>query len=424
MFLLYINFVELLSKQRKLNNLDIQAIRQSFPILKREVNGKPLIYLDNGATTQKPQAVIDAIVAYYTDMNSNVHRGVHYLSQISTDAFEVTRRKVQEFIHAAHDYEVIITKGTTDSINLVATCYGEAFVNEGDEIIISAMEHHSNIVPWQMLCEQKKAVLKVIPMNEAGELDMQAYQALLSSKTKMVAVNYVSNALGTINPIKEIIELAHQQGAAVLIDAAQAVQHIKIDVQELDVDFLVFSGHKMYGPTGVGVLYGKESWLNQMPPYQGGGDMIKDVTFEKTTYNELPFKFEAGTPNIEAGITLNAAIDFINELGIENIKAYEDELLAYATEKLQEVDGLRMIGTAKEKSSVLSFVVDGTHPYDIGVILDKLGIAVRTGHHCAQPIMEQFEIPGTVRASLAVYNTKEEIDALVAGVKRAVAMLV
>lgn len=424
MFLLYINFVELLSKQRKLNNLDIQAIRQSFPILKREVNGKPLIYLDNGATTQKPQAVIDAIIAYYTDMNSNVHRGVHYLSQISTDAFEVTRRKVQEFIHAAHDYEVIITKGTTDSINLVATCYGEAFVNEGDEIIISAMEHHSNIVPWQMLCEQKKAVLKVIPMNEAGELDMQAYQALLSSKTKMVAVNYVSNALGTINPIKEIIALAHQQGAAVLIDAAQAVQHIKIDVQELDVDFLVFSGHKMYGPTGVGVLYGKESWLNKMPPYQGGGDMIKDVTFEKTTYNELPFKFEAGTPNIEAGITLNAAIDFINGLGIENIKAYEDELLAYATEKLQEVDGLRMIGTAKEKSSVLSFVVDGTHPYDIGVILDKLGIAVRTGHHCAQPIMEQFEIPGTVRASLAVYNTKEEIDALVAGVKRAVAMLV
>lgn len=424
LFLIYINFVELLSKLEKLNNLDIQAIRADFPILKREVNGKPLVYLDNGATTQKPQAVIDAIMAYYTDMNSNVHRGVHYLSQISTDAFEVTRRKVQEFIHAEHDYEVIITKGTTDSINLVATCYGQEFVHEGDEIIISAMEHHSNIVPWQMLCEAKKAVLKVIPMNEAGELDMDAYAALLNDKTKLVSVNYVSNALGTINPIKEIIRLAHAKNVPVLLDAAQAVQHLKIDVQELDVDFLVFSGHKMYGPTGVGVLYGKEKWLNAMPPYQGGGDMIKDVSFEKTTYNELPFKFEAGTPNIEAGITLNAAIDYINSLGLENIKAYEDELLAYATERLQEVEGIRFIGTAKEKSSLISFVVDGTHPYDIGVILDKLGIAVRTGHHCAQPVMEQYGIPGTVRASLAVYNTKEEIDALVAGVKRAVAMLV
>jgi len=407
-----------------LSNLAIQKIREDFPILKRQVNGKPLIYLDNGATTQKPKQVIDAIMSYYTDMNSNVHRGVHYLSQISTDAFEVTRRKLQEFIHAAHDYEVIITKGTTDSINLVATCYGREFVHAGDEIIVSAMEHHSNIVPWQMLCEERGATLKVIPMNEEGELDMEAYKALLNAKTKLVSVNYVSNALGTINPVREIIQLAHAQGVPVLLDAAQAVQHIKIDVQELDVDFLAFSGHKMYGPTGVGVLYGKEEWLNKIPPYQGGGDMIKDVTFEKTTYNELPFKFEAGTPNIEAGIALNAAIDYINDLGIDNIKAYEDELLAYATEQLSTVEGIRFIGTAKEKSSVISFVVDGTHPYDIGVILDKLGIAVRTGHHCAQPVMDQFHIPGTVRASLAVYNTKEEIDALVAGVKRATAMLV
>ncbi|MDM1048371.1 aminotransferase class V-fold PLP-dependent enzyme [Sphingobacterium hotanense] len=407
-----------------MSNLDIQKIREDFPILKRQVNGKPLIYLDNGATTQKPKLVIDAIMSYYTDMNSNVHRGVHYLSQISTDAFEVTRRKLQEFINAAHDYEVIITKGTTDSINLVATCYGREFVHAGDEIIVSAMEHHSNIVPWQMLCEERGAILKVIPMNEEGELDMEAYKALLNEKTKLVSVNYVSNALGTINPVREIIQLAHAQGVPVLLDAAQAVQHIKIDVQELDVDFLAFSGHKMYGPTGVGVLYGKEEWLNKIPPYQGGGDMIKDVTFEKTTYNELPFKFEAGTPNIEAGIALNAAIDYINDLGIDNIKAYEDELLAYATEQLSTVEGIRFIGTAKEKSSVISFVVDGTHPYDIGVILDKLGIAVRTGHHCAQPVMDQFHIPGTVRASLAVYNTKEEIDALVAGVKRATAMLV
>ncbi len=407
-----------------MDNIDIQAIRAAFPILKREVNGKPLVYLDNGATTQKPQAVIDAIIHYYTDMNSNVHRGVHYLSQISTDAFEVTRRKVQEFIHAEQEHEVIITKGTTESINMIAQCYGKAFIHEGDEIIISAMEHHSNIVPWQMLCEDKGAILKVIPMNEAGELDMDAYQSLLSPKTKLVSVNYVSNALGTINPIKEIIDLAHAVNAVVLIDAAQAIQHLKIDVQALDVDFLVFSGHKMYGPTGVGVLYGKESLLNQMPPYQGGGDMIKEVTFEKTTYNELPFKFEAGTPNIEAGITLNAAIDFINEIGLDRIKKYEDELLAYATEQLLSIDGLRIIGTAKEKSSVVSFVIDGTHPYDVGVILDKLGIAVRTGHHCAQPVMDQFGIPGTIRASFAIYNTKEEIDALVAAVKRAVNMLV
>lgn len=418
-----VNFVSQNLHRIVLKTFDIQKVRADFPLLKREVNGKPLVYLDNGATTQKPQSVIDAIVHYYSDMNSNVHRGVHYLSQISTDAFEVTRRKVKEFINAEEEVEIIITKGTTDSLNLVAQCYGKAFVHAGDEIIISAMEHHSNIVPWQMLCEDKGAVLKVIPMDESGVLDMEAYRALLSDKTKIVSVTYVSNALGTINPVKEIISLAHERNVPVLLDAAQAVQHIAIDVQQLDVDFLVFSGHKMYAPTGVGVLYGKAKWLNAMPPYQGGGDMIKDVSFEKTTYNVLPFKFEAGTPNIEAGICLAAAIDYITEIGIDSIKAYEDELLAYATEQLKGIEGIRFIGTAAEKSSVISFVVDGVHPYDIGVILDKLGIAVRTGHHCAQPVMEQLGIPGTVRASLAMYNTKEDIDALVTGLERALNML-
>jgi cysteine desulfurase/selenocysteine lyase len=407
-----------------LEKFNIDKIRADFPILKREVNGKPLVYLDNGATTQKPSSVINAIVHYYTDMNSNVHRGVHYLSQISTDAFEVTRKKVQAFINAAEDKEIIITKGTTDGINLIATCYGRAFIHEGDEIIISAMEHHSNIVPWQMLCDEKGCKIRVIPMNDKGELDMDAYSSLFNEKTKLVAVTYVSNSLGTINPVREMISIAHQHGAVVLVDAAQAVQHIQIDVQKLDVDFLVFSGHKMYGPTGVGVLYGKEDLLNAMPPYQGGGDMIKEVTFEKTTYNELPFKFEAGTPNIEAGICLNEAIDYINSIGLENIEAYEHDLLQYATEKLAEIPGMRFIGTAEKKCSVISFVIDGTHPYDVGVILDKLGIAVRTGHHCAQPVMDRFGIPGTIRASLAVYNTKEEIDILVAGIQRAVNMLV
>lgn len=405
-------------------NYDIQKIRADFPILKREVNSKPLVYLDNGATTQKPQQVIDAIINYYVDMNSNVHRGVHYLSQISTDAFEVTRRKVQHFINAAHEHEIIITKGTTEGINIIAQCFGKAFIKAGDEIIISAMEHHSNIVPWQMLCEESGAVLKVIPMNERGELDIEAYRSLLSPKTKIVSVTYVSNALGTINPVREIIKAAHAQDVPVLLDAAQAVQHKKIDVQELDVDFLLFSGHKMYGPTGVGVLYGKEKWLNAIPPYQGGGDMIKEVTFEKTTYNDLPFKFEAGTPNIEAGIALAAAVDYLEEIGLDNIKRYEDDLLEYATAQLSQIEGLRIIGTAAEKSSVISFIIEGVHPYDVGVILDKLGIAVRTGHHCAQPVMDQFHIPGTVRASLAMYNTKEEVDVLVEGVQRAVRMLV
>ncbi|MFD2546156.1 SufS family cysteine desulfurase [Sphingobacterium suaedae] len=406
-----------------LENFDIQKIRADFPILGRQVNGKPLIYFDNGATTQKPKQVIDAIVNYYVDMNSNVHRGVHYLSQISTDAFEVTRRKAQAFIHAKHDHEIIITKGTTEAINIVATCYGRPFIGKDDEIIISAMEHHSNIVPWQMLCDEKGCKLRVIPMDERGELDQNVYRQLFSERTRLVACTYVSNALGTVNPIKDMIEVAHSHGVPVLVDGAQAVQHIAVDVQALDVDFFAFSGHKMYGPTGVGVLYGKEELLNKMPPYQGGGDMIKEVTFEKTTYNELPFKFEAGTPNIEAGICLAHAIDYLNNIGLESIRSYEESLLAYATEQLSAVDGVRFIGMATHKSSVISFVVDGVHPYDIGVILDKLGIAVRTGHHCAQPVMDQFQIPGTVRISLAMYNTKEEIDTLVAGLKRALQML-
>ncbi|QQT24945.1 cysteine desulfurase [Sphingobacterium spiritivorum] len=407
-----------------MKNFNISQIRADFPILSRSVNGKPLVYLDNGATTQKPQQVIDAIVRYYTDMNSNVHRGVHFLSQISTDAFEVTRRKVQRFIHAAHEHEIIITTGTTHAINIVATCFGKANIRKDDEIMISAMEHHSNIVPWQMLCDEVGAKLKVIPMNEKGELEMDAYRALFSEKTKIVSLTYVSNALGTINPVKELIQIAHEHGVPVLVDAAQAIQHLPVDVQELDVDFLVFSGHKMYGPTGVGVLYGKEDLLNAMPPYQGGGDMIKEVTFEKTTFNELPFKFEAGTPNIEAGICLGDAIDYIESVGLDQIAKYEEELLTYATERMSAIPGMRIIGTADHKSSVLSFVIDGVHPYDVGVILDKLGIAVRTGHHCAQPVMDQFGIPGTVRASFAFYNTKEEVDQLVAGVERAVSMLV
>ncbi len=407
-----------------LERFDVERIRKDFPILTRTVNGKPLVYLDNGATTQKPKQVIDAIVDYYTQLNSNVHRGVHHLSQLATDAYEVTRRKLQPYINANHEHEIIITKGTTDSINLVASCYGRAFVHEGDEIVISAMEHHSNIVPWQMLCEEKGAILKVIPISDSGELDMDAYRALLSERTKMVAVTYVSNTLGTINPVREIIALAHAVGAPVLLDAAQAIQHIPIDVQALDVDFLAFSGHKMYGPTGVGVLYGKDEWLNAMPPYQGGGDMIKEVTFTKTTFNELPFKFEAGTPNIEAGICLAYAIDYLNAIGLQQIAEYEHELLEYATQRLLEIPGLRIIGNAKEKSSVISFLVDGTHPYDVGVILDKLGVAVRTGHHCTQPLMDRFGIPGTVRASIAMYNTKADIDTLVAGVQKAAAMLV
>ena len=402
----------------------IDSIRLDFPLLKQHVNGFPLVYLDNGATTQKPQQVLDAMESYYRKYNSNVHRGVHHLSQLATDAFEATRRKVQSFIHAAHDHEVLFTKGTTEAINLVASCYGQKFVKQGDEIIVSTMEHHSNIVPWQMLCEAKGAVLKVIPINEAGELDMEAYSALLTDKTRMVAVTYISNALGTINPVTEIIRLAHEAGAPVLLDAAQAIHHQSIDVQSLDVDFLVFSGHKMYGPTGIGVCYGKEKWLDAMPPYQGGGEMIQTVSFERTTYNVLPFKFEAGTPAIAEGIGLFHAIDYLECVGLDRIKAYENTLLQDATEQLQRIDGIRLVGTAEHKSSVLSFLIDGAHPYDVGVILDQLGIAVRTGHHCTQPLMDRFGIPGTVRASFALYSNQEDIHRLIAGVQKAASMLV
>lgn len=405
------------------NNYPIEQIRRDFPILGREVNGKPLIYLDNGATTQKPRSVINAISGYYSEINSNIHRGVHHLSQLATDAYEVSRSRIRQFIGAAHDHEIIMTSGTTGGINLVAHSYGKEFVHPGDEILISEMEHHSNIVPWQLLCAERGANLKVIPMDERGVLDMEAYGRLLNEKTKMVALTYVSNSLGTINPVGEIIVRAHAAGVPVLLDAAQAVHHIRMDVQKLDVDFLVFSGHKMYGPTGVGVLYGKEKWLNALPPYQGGGDMIKQVTFEKTTFNELPFKFEAGTPNIEAGICLGEAINYIESIGLDAIAQYENDLLQYATGKLLEIEGLRIIGTAPEKSGVISFLLGEVHPYDVGVILDKLGVAVRTGHHCTQPVMDKFGIPGTVRASIAMYNTREDIDTLVAAMERAGQML-
>jgi len=403
--------------------LNISQIRKDFPILKREVNGKPLVYFDNGATSQKPQVVIDAITNYYTNENSNIHRGIHTLSQEATDAYEKARTTVQQFINAKHNHEIIFTSGTTGSINLVASSFGKKYIQAGDEIIISTMEHHSNIVPWQMLCEEKGAVLKVIPINDKGELLLEEFKKLLSSKTKMVAITHVSNTLGTINPVKEIIKLAKAVGAFVLIDGAQAVPHTKVDVQALDCDFYAFSGHKMFGPTGVGILYGKESILNELPPYQGGGDMIKTVTFEKTTYNELPHKFEAGTPNIVGGIGLGVAINYMNSIGIDNIEAYEHELLAYATEQIKQIEGVRIIGEAQNKASVLSFLVDGTHPTDIGMIIDKLGIAIRTGHHCTEPLMNRFNIPGTARASFAFYNTKEEIDTFILALERALKML-
>lgn len=404
-------------------NYPIERIRADFPILGREVNGKPLVYLDNGASTQKPQQVIDAIASYYSDINSNIHRGVHYLSQVATDAYEQSREKIRQYIGAAHAHEIIMTSGTTAGINLVAHSYGRAFVKSGDEIIISEMEHHSNIVPWQMLCEEKGATLRVVPIDGSGVLDMDVYASMLNDKTKLVSITYISNSLGTINPVRDIIRLAHDRGVPVLLDAAQVVQHHAINVMELDVDFLVFSGHKMYGPTGVGVLYGKEHWLDAMPPYQGGGDMIKHVTFDKTTYNELPFKFEAGTPNIEGGICLGDAMNYIQQIGLSQIEKHEADLLNYATEQLQRIEGIRFIGTAAQKSGVVSFLLGDVHPYDVGVILDKLGIAVRTGHHCTQPIMDKFGIPGTVRASFGMYNTREDVDALIAGVNRADAML-
>jgi len=401
---------------------DITQARADFPILSQKVNGKPLVYFDNGATSQKPQVVIDAISKYYEEINANIHRGVHKLSQLATDAYEVSRQKIQAHINAEFLHEIIFTSGTTHGINLVANGFA-SILKPGDEVIVSALEHHSNIVPWQMLCEKTGAVLRVIPMNEKGELIMSEYDKLLSDKTKVVAVNHISNALGTINPIQYIIQKAHEFGAAVLIDGAQAVPHLKPDVQELDCDFYVFSGHKMCGPTGTGILYGKESWLNKLPPYQGGGEMIKEVTFEKTTYADLPHKFEAGTPNIAGGIVLGTAVDYLNEIGFENIQKQEKELLRYGTEKLLEIEGLNIVGTSDEKTSVISFNIAGIHPYDIGTIMDKMGIAVRTGHHCAQPIMNFFCIPGTIRASFSFYNTKAEIDLMIEAVKKAKTML-
>jgi len=402
--------------------IDIMSIRSDFPILSQKVNGKPLVYFDNGATSQKPQVVIDAISKYYQEINANIHRGVHTLSQLATDAYEQSRLKVQNHINAKFSHEVIFTSGTTHGINTIASGF-TTLLKPGDEVVISALEHHSNIVPWQMLCERTGAVLKVIPMNLEGELLMDAYAALLSEKTKIVAVNHISNALGTINPIKRIIEIAHSFGAAVLIDGAQAVPHLQPDVIDLDCDFYVFSGHKMCGPTGVGILYGKEQWLNKLPPYQGGGEMIKEVTFEKTTYADLPHKFEAGTPNIADGIALGTAIDYMHSVGFENIAAYEEKLLQYATKKMMEIDGIKIWGTSANKASVISFNVGDIHPYDIGTIVDKMGIAVRTGHHCAQPIMNFFNIAGTVRASFSFYNTTEEVDLLVEAVKKAQMML-
>lgn len=402
--------------------LPINQIRKDFPILSRQVNGKPLVYLDNAATSQTPQQVIDAIVDYYSNYNANIHRGVHSLSQEATDAYEAARRKIQQHFNAKSSREIIFTSGTTDSINLVANGFA-SILNKDDEIIVSAMEHHSNIVPWQMLCEKTGARLRVIPMNEEGELVMPEYDKLLSDKTKLVFVNHVSNALGTINPIKDIIKKAHRVNAAVLIDGAQAAPHIVADVQALDVDFYVASAHKMCGPTGVGMLYGKEEWLSKLPPYQGGGEMIAEVTFDKTTYADLPFKFEAGTPNICGGIAFGAALDYMNAIGFDNIAAYEHELLVYATEQLNQIEGLKIYGTSKNKTAVISFNLDGIHPYDVGTILDKLGIAVRTGHHCTQPIMDYYKIPGTVRASFAFYNTKAEVDGLVTAVQKAKRML-
>lgn len=402
--------------------LPIEDIRQDFPILRREVNGNPLVYFDNAATSQTPQQVIDVIVDYYSNYNANIHRGVHALSQEATDAYEQARIKIQKHFNIKHSYETLFTSGTTQGINMVASGFAQ-ILQEGDIILVSAMEHHSNIVPWQMLCEKTGAVLKVIPMLPSGELDMEAFNELLVESVKLVFLNHVSNALGTVNPIKEIIEKTHAAGGAVLIDGAQAAPHVKADVQELDVDFYVASAHKMCGPTGVGVLYGKEEWLTKLPPYQGGGEMINTVTFEKTTYAGLPHKFEAGTPNICGGIAFGAAIDYMNAIGFEQIAKYEHELLVYATEQLKEIEGLKIYGEAKEKTAVISFNVSHIHPYDIGTILDKLGIAVRTGHHCAQPIMDYYKIPGTVRASFAFYNTKTEIDAFVEALKRAISML-
>lgn len=401
----------------------IQHIRTDFPILEEKVYNKPLIYFDNGATTQKPKQVLDKIMYGYTHLNANIHRGVHYLSQKATEAHEASRKTVAEFINATSSDEIIFTRGTTEAINLIAFSFGEAFCNEGDEIVISTLEHHSNIVPWQMLCERKKMKLRIIPINEKGELKMDVFETLLNEKTKLVSVAHVSNVLGTVNPVEEIIKKAHAKNIPVFIDGAQSAPHIKVDVQTLDVDFYAFSGHKMYAPTGIGALYGKREWLDKIPPYQGGGEMIQTVTFEKTTYNELPFKFEAGTPDYIGSTAFAEAINYIQNIGLEQISEYETELIQYATQRLLEIEGMRIIGTAEHKSAVVSFLVGNIHPYDIGMLLDKLGIAVRTGHHCAQPLMDEFKIPGTVRASFAFYNTKEEIDTFIDALKRVVSML-
>ncbi len=398
------------------SGLDVEKIRADFPILHQTVHGKPLVYLDNAATSQKPRAVIDAITRYYEGTNSNIHRGVHFLSEQATAEYEAARQTAQKFINAAHAHEIIFVRGTTEGINLVAQTYGRAQIHQGDEVLITAMEHHSNIVPWQILCDERGAKLRVAPINDQGELLLDEFARLLGPRTKLAAFTHVSNALGTINPVKRMIELAHGKNIPVLIDGAQAAPHIKVDVQALDCDFYTFSGHKVYGPTGIGVLYGKTALLDAMPPYQGGGDMISSVTFEKTTYNKLPYKFEAGTPDIAGVIGLGVALRYVNGLGIENISAHEHELLAYATEKISAIPGVDLIGTAKERAGVISFVVEGVHPHDVGTILDQEGIAIRTGHHCSQPVMERFGIPATARASFAVYNTFEEIDVLVRGI--------
>ena len=397
---------------------DINKVREDFPILTREVYGKPLVYLDNGATTQKPRQVVEAMVDEYYNVNANVHRGVHFLSQQATDLHEASREVVRAFINAQSTNEIIFTRGTTESINLLAFSLGEAIVKEGDEVVVSAMEHHSNIVPWQMMCERKGALLRVIPMTDEGELQLDALEGLLNERTRIVCCTQVSNVLGTVNPIKEVVRMAHEKGIPVLVDGAQSVPHMRVDVQDLDCDFFAFSGHKVYGPTGVGVLYGKEAWLEKLPPYQGGGEMIKNVSFEKTTYNELPYKFEAGTPDYVATHALATALDYVSGLGMENIEAHEQELTRYALEQLQRIEGMKILGAAKERDAVISFLVGDIHHLDMGTLLDRLGIAVRTGHHCAEPLMRRLGIEGTVRASFALYNTKEEVDALVAGIER------
>ncbi|MDF1519369.1 MAG: cysteine desulfurase [Brevefilum sp.] len=403
--------------------INVEKIREDFPILSRSVNGKPLTYLDNAATTQKPQTVIDAIVDYYTNYNSNIHRGTHHLSNLATEAHEAARNTIKDYINARHDREIIFTRGTTEAINLVASSFGQAFVKPGDEVIVTELEHHSNFVPWQMMCERQGANFRVVPFDENGDLKLDVLEKSLNERTRILAFNHVSNSLGTVNPAKEIIKMAHDAGAAVLVDAAQSVQHIEHDVQDLDADFYAFSGHKIYGPTGIGVLYGKEKWLDAMPPYQGGGEMIDQVSVEKTTYNKLPFKFEAGTPNIVGPIGLAAAIDYINNFNFDELIAHEDDVLQYGFEKLSEIDGLKIYSKAKRHTSIIAFNVEGIHHFDLGTLLDTQGVAVRTGHHCTQPIMTALGVEGTVRASLAFYNTKSDIDSLVAAIKKALKML-